>query len=55
MRLAKKVEAGADYVQTQCIYDVKMFAEFMKAVRDLGIHTRCKILVGNHASEVRRA
>ena len=46
MRLAKKVEAGADYVQTQCIYDVKMFAEFMKAARDLGIHTRCKILVG---------
>ena len=46
MRLAKKVEAGADYVQTQCIYDVKLFSEFMKAVRDLGIHTRCKILVG---------
>jgi methylenetetrahydrofolate reductase (NADPH) len=46
MRLAKKVEAGADYVQTQCIYDVKRFSAFMKEVRDLGVHTKCKILVG---------
>jgi len=46
LRLAKKVEAGADYVQTQCIYDVPMFAEWMKAVRELGVHTRCKILAG---------
>jgi methylenetetrahydrofolate reductase (NADPH) len=40
------VEAGADYVQTQCIFDVPMFAEWMKAVRDLGVHTRCRILAG---------
>ena len=33
-------------MQTQCIYDVKMFADWMKAVRDLGLHTRCKILAG---------
>jgi methylenetetrahydrofolate reductase (NADPH) len=46
LRLAKKVEAGADYVQTQCVFDVKMFAEWMKAVRDLGLHTRCRILAG---------
>lgn len=46
LRLAKKVEAGADYVQTQCIYDVSMFAEWMKAVRDLGLHERCSILAG---------
>jgi methylenetetrahydrofolate reductase (NADPH) len=46
LRLAKKVEAGADYVQTQCVYDVAMFAEWMKAVRDLGVHTRCRILAG---------
>jgi methylenetetrahydrofolate reductase (NADPH) len=46
LRLAKKVEAGADYVQTQCVFDVKMFAEWMKAVRDLGVHTRCRILAG---------
>ena len=46
LRLAKKVEAGADYVQTQCVYDVAMFAEWMKAVRELGVHTRCRILAG---------
>jgi methylenetetrahydrofolate reductase (NADPH) len=46
LRLGKKVEAGADYVQTQCVFDVPMFAEWMKAVRDLGLHTRCKILAG---------
>ncbi len=46
LRLAKKVEAGADYVQTQCIFDVPMFAEWMKAVRDLGVHTKCRILAG---------
>ncbi|MGA2976247.1 MAG: methylenetetrahydrofolate reductase [Spirochaetia bacterium] len=46
LRLAKKVAAGADYVQTQCVYDVKMFAEWMKAVRDLGVHTKCRILAG---------
>ncbi len=46
LRLAKKVQAGADYVQTQCVFDVPMFAEWMKAVRDLGVHQKCKILAG---------
>jgi methylenetetrahydrofolate reductase (NADPH) len=46
LHLAKKADAGADYVQTQSVFDVKMFAEWMKAVRDLGLHTRCRILAG---------
>ena len=46
LRLGKKVEAGADFVQTQCVFDVKLFAEWMKAARDLGLHTRCRILAG---------
>ncbi len=46
MRLAKKAEAGADYVQTQCVFDVGMFAEWMKAVRDLGVTQKCRILAG---------
>ncbi|MGA2480907.1 MAG: methylenetetrahydrofolate reductase [Spirochaetia bacterium] len=46
LRLGKKVAAGADYVQTQCIFDVPMFAAWMKAVRDLGLHTKIKILAG---------
>ena len=55
LRLAKKVEAGADYVQTQCIYDVQMFAEWMKAVRDLGRAHEVQDPGGDHAAEVRRA
>jgi methylenetetrahydrofolate reductase (NADPH) len=46
MYLGKKIEAGADYVQTQCIFDVPMFEAWMKAVRELGLHTKCRILAG---------
>jgi len=46
LRLAKKVEAGADYVQTQSVFDVAIFAEWMKALRDLGVTERCRILAG---------
>lgn len=45
-RLAKKVEAGVDFIQTQCIYDMKRFREFMKQVVDMGLHEKCKILAG---------
>jgi len=45
-RLAKKVEAGVDFIQTQCIYDMKRFKEFMKQAVDMGLHEKCKILAG---------
>jgi methylenetetrahydrofolate reductase (NADPH) len=45
-RLAKKAEAGADFVQTQYVFDVKVFREFMARVRDLGAHERIYILAG---------
>ncbi len=45
-RLAKKVEAGVDFIQTQCIYDMKRFRDFMKQVVDMGLHEKCKILAG---------
>jgi methylenetetrahydrofolate reductase (NADPH) len=45
-RLAKKVNAGADFIQTQLIYNVERFAEFMQSVRDLGIHEQTYILAG---------
>ena len=45
-RLAKKVAAGADFIQTQIIYNVDKFAEWMKGVRDRGLHERVKILAG---------
>jgi methylenetetrahydrofolate reductase (NADPH) len=45
-RLAKKVAAGADFIQTQIIYNVDKFAEWMKMVRDRGLHEKVKILAG---------
>lgn len=45
-RLAKKVEAGADFIQTQYVFDVAVFREFMGRVRDLGLHERVYILAG---------
>ena len=45
-RLGKKTEAGADFCQTQSIYDVPRFADWMRQVRDLGLHERCAILAG---------
>ncbi len=45
-RLAKKAEAGADFIQTQCIYNMELFREFMKRVVDMGIHEKCYILAG---------
>jgi len=45
-RLAKKVAAGADFVQTQCIYNMAKFREFMKQAVDRGLHEKCYILAG---------
>jgi len=46
IRLAKKAAAGADFIQTQCIYDMDRFEEWMRRIRDLGIHERVKIMAG---------
>ncbi len=46
VRLAKKADAGADFVQTQIIYNIEKFEKFMEMVRDLGVHERCFILAG---------
>ena len=45
-RLAKKVAAGVDFVQTQCIYNIAKFEEWMKGVRDRGLHEKVHILAG---------
>jgi 5,10-methylenetetrahydrofolate reductase len=44
--LAKKVAAGAQFIQTQYCFDLPLFERFMARVRDLGLHERCFILVG---------
>jgi methylenetetrahydrofolate reductase (NADPH) len=46
MRLAKKVVAGAQFIQTQLIYNVDRFREFMRRVVDLGLHEKVAILAG---------
>jgi methylenetetrahydrofolate reductase (NADPH) len=45
-RLAKKIAAGVDFVQTQLIYDMPRFREFMKRVVDMGLHEKAYILAG---------
>ncbi|MAW85137.1 MAG: 5,10-methylenetetrahydrofolate reductase [Phyllobacteriaceae bacterium] len=45
-RLAKKIAAGAQFVQSQYCYDVPMLREYMKRVVDMGLHEKCFILVG---------
>lgn len=45
-RLAKKVKAGASFIQTQLVYDVAAFEKFMVRVRALGVHQETYILAG---------
>jgi methylenetetrahydrofolate reductase (NADPH) len=45
-RLAKKAAAGAEFVQTQYVFDVDRFASWMAEVRDLGVTERCAVIAG---------
>jgi len=45
-RLAKKISAGVDFIQTQCIYDMKRFREWMKQADELGLTEKVYILAG---------
>lgn len=46
LRLAKKIEAGAEFIQTQYCFDVARFREFMRSVRELGLPERAYLLAG---------
>jgi methylenetetrahydrofolate reductase (NADPH) len=46
VRLAKKAACGADFIQTQCIYDMDKFERFMQMVRERGLHEKVHILAG---------
>lgn len=46
LRLAKKVEAGADFIQSQYCFDIPLFRQFMGQVRDLGLDEKVFYLVG---------
>jgi methylenetetrahydrofolate reductase (NADPH) len=45
-RLAKKVAAGVEFIQTQCIYNLEKFEEWMKQALDRGLHEKVYILAG---------
>ena len=45
-RLAKKIAAGAQFIQTQYCFDVPRFKEYMRQVRDFRLHEQAYILVG---------
>jgi len=46
VRLEKKINAGVDFIQTQCIYDMDRFESWMEQVRSRELHNKCKILAG---------
>jgi 5,10-methylenetetrahydrofolate reductase len=46
LRLAKKIRAGADFIQTQAVFDMPRFAAWMEMVRDQGLHEKVYILAG---------
>ena len=46
VRLAKKVKAGADFIQTQCIFNISRFEQFMTRARDMGLTESVSILAG---------
>ena len=45
-RMAKKIQAGVDFIQTQAIFDMKRFEEFMTEVRRRELHKQVYILAG---------
>jgi len=45
-RLAKKVKAGADFIQTQAVYDVPRFAKWMEMLTEKGLDKQVHILAG---------
>jgi methylenetetrahydrofolate reductase (NADPH) len=45
-RLAKKINAGVEFIQTQCIFNVEKFELYMRLARDRGLHEKAFILAG---------
>ncbi|MBC8247089.1 MAG: methylenetetrahydrofolate reductase [Deltaproteobacteria bacterium] len=45
-RLAKKIQAGVDFIQTQCIYNMQKFRDWIKQANDMGLTEKAYILAG---------
>ena len=46
IRLHKKVEAGADFIQTQPVFDLNLFSRWMEGLVKMNLHESCAILAG---------
>ncbi len=46
IRLAKKIDAGVDFIQTQCVYNMDRFIEWMRLAREEGLTEKVYILPG---------
>jgi len=46
LRAAKKVEAGVDFLQSQCIYDMPRFKKFMAKAVDMGLTEKAYFMAG---------
>jgi methylenetetrahydrofolate reductase (NADPH) len=45
-RVAKKIKAGVEFIQTQCIYNLEKFEKWMEGIRARGLHEKVHILAG---------
>ena len=45
-RLAKKISAGVDFIQTQCIYNMEKFRKWVQQANDMGLTEKVYILAG---------
>jgi methylenetetrahydrofolate reductase (NADPH) len=45
-RLAKKISAGVDFIQTQCIYNMDRFRKWIAQANDMGLTEKVHILAG---------
>jgi methylenetetrahydrofolate reductase (NADPH) len=46
IRLAKKIDAGSDFIQTQCVYNLDRFREWIRLAREEGLTEKVHILAG---------
>ncbi len=46
VRMAKKINAGAQFIQTQCIYDMDRWRLFMEMANDMGLTEKAYIMAG---------
>jgi methylenetetrahydrofolate reductase (NADPH) len=46
IRLAKKIDAGVDFIQTQCVYNMNRFSEWIKIAQNEGLTEKAHILAG---------